>query len=85
MAHWFKAVTGISTAAVILSAHGASYSAAAVKVGITTNYILKASNWRSESVFQKFYYKPSDNLLYGRAALFNSASNNTVDTYVGLK
>ncbi|XP_065902413.1 uncharacterized protein [Dysidea avara] len=82
VARWLKAVltaAGIDTA--IFSAHstrGASSSAAA-KVGITTNDILKAADWSSESVFQKFYYKPSDNPSYGRAVLSNSATNNTVD------
>ena len=82
VARWLKSVlgaAGIDTA--IFSAHstrGASSSAAA-NVGITTNDILKAANWSSESVFQKFYYKPSDNLSYGRAVLSNSATNNTID------
>ena len=55
VARWLKSVlsaAGIDTA--IFSAHstkGASSSAAA-NVGITTNDILKAENWNSESVFQ---------------------------------
>ena len=82
VARWLKSVlsaAGIDTE--IFSAHstrGASSSAAA-NVGITTNDILKAANWSSESAFQKFYYKPSDNLSYGRAVLSNSATNNTID------
>jgi len=58
---------GIDTT--IFSVHftkGASSSPAA-KVGTTTNDILKPADWSSESVFQRFYYKPSDNLSYGRA------------------
>jgi len=82
VARWLKSVlnaAGIDTA--IFSAHstrGASSSTAA-NIGITTNDILKAANWSSESVFQKFYYKPSDNPSYGRAVLSKSATNNTVD------
>jgi len=57
---------------------GASSSATA-NVGITTNDILNTANWSSQSVFQKFYYKPSDDSSYGRAVLSNSATNNTVD------
>ena len=82
VARWLKSVlsaAGIDTA--IFSAHstrGASSSAAA-NVGITTSDILKAANWSSESAFQKFYYKPSDDSSYGRAVLSNSATNNTVD------
>ena len=80
VARWLKSVlsaAGIDTA--IFSAHssrGASSSAAA---NVGTNDILKAANWSAESVFQKFYYKPSDNSSYGRAVLSNSATNNTVD------
>ena len=38
------------------STHGASTLAAA-RAGITTGDILKAANWNSESVFQRFYQK----------------------------
>ena len=41
------------------STRGASASAAA-RGGITTEDILKAANWSSESVFQKFYHKEVD-------------------------
>jgi len=82
VARWLKSVlsaAGIDTA--IFSAHSTrgTSSSAAANVGITTNDILKAANWSSESVFQKFYYKPSDDSSYGRAVLSNSATNNTVD------
>ena len=82
VAHWLKSVlsaAGINTA--IFSAHstGGASSSAAANVGITTNDILKATNWSSESVFQRFYYKPSDNASYGRAILSTSATNKTVD------
>ena len=68
VAHWLKAVltaAGIDTA--IFSTHSTTgeSSCAAAKVGITTNDILKAADWSSESVFQKFYNKPSDNPSYG--------------------
>ena len=42
----------------IFKAHSVSTSAAAV-AGITTNDILKAADWSSKAVFQKFYHKPS--------------------------
>ena len=82
VARWLKSVlsaAGIDTA--IFSAHSirGAFSSAAANVGITTNDILKAANWSSESVFQRFYYKPSDNASYGRAILSTSATNNTVD------
>ena len=41
----------------------------AANMGVTTNDILKAANWSSESVFQKFYHKPTEKCNYGRAVL----------------
>ena len=41
------------------STRGASASAAA-RGGVTTEDILKAANWSSESLFQKFYHKNVD-------------------------
>ena len=41
------------------STRGASASAA-VRGGITTADILKAANWSSESIFQRFYHKEID-------------------------
>ena len=40
------------------STRGASTSAAADS-GITTSDILKAADWSTESVFRKFYYRPT--------------------------
>ena len=66
----------------IFSAHsvrGAS-STAAASTGISTAEILKAANWSSESIFQRFYYRSTDNPSYGRAVISqHSATNNTVD------
>ena len=50
------------------SVRGVSSSKAA-NMGITTNDILKAANWSTESVFQKFNYKPTISASYGRAVL----------------
>uniref|UniRef100_A0A1X7UE04 Tyr recombinase domain-containing protein n=1 Tax=Amphimedon queenslandica TaxID=400682 RepID=A0A1X7UE04_AMPQE len=47
---------------------GASASAAA-RGGIITEYILKAADWSSESVFQRFYHKSIDKSAYGKAVL----------------
>ena len=84
IARWLKSLleaAGIDTS--IFNAHsirGASTSKAA-NVGITTQDILKAADWKSESVFQKFYYKPTEAASYGRAVLRSKkqATNNTVD------
>lgn len=72
IARWLKSVlkeAGVDIA--IFHAHsirGASSSTAA-NMGVTNNEILKAADWSSESVFQKFYYKPSPNPTFGRAVL----------------
>ena len=72
IARWLKsllAAAGIDTS--VFAAHsvrGASSSTAA-NLGITTNDILKAADWSSESVFQKFYYKPTEDPSFGRAVL----------------
>ena len=64
------------------STRGASASAAS-RAGITTSDILKAANWNSESVFQRFYHKEIDRAAYGRAVIsqnsLGAATNNTVD------
>ena len=72
IARWLKYLlesAGIDTS--VFNAHsvrGAS-STAAANLGITTNDILKAADWSSESIFQRFYYKPTENPSYGRAVL----------------
>ena len=65
---------GIDTS--IFGAHstrGASASAAA-KAGITIGNFLKAANWNSESVFQRFYHKSVDKAAYGRAVINQNSS-----------
>lgn len=75
IARWLKLVlelAGIDTS--IFKAHstrGASTSAAA-QSGVTTNDILLAADWNSESVFCKFYYKPIHNDAYGKGVLSHS-------------
>ena len=77
IARWLKAIleeAGIDTS--IFGAHstrGASASAAA-KAGVTTGDILKAANWNSESVFQRFYHKSVDKAAYGRAVVNQNSS-----------
>ena len=72
IARWLKSLleaAGIDTTVFTAhSAQGASSSAAA-NLGITTNDILKAADWSSESVFQRFYYKPTEDPSFGRAVL----------------
>ena len=72
IARWLKNVlkaAGIDVS--IFGAHsvrGAS-SSTAMNMGIIINDILKAADWSSESVFQKFYYKGIENPNFGRAVL----------------
>ena len=76
IARWLKKVleeAGIDVS--IFSAHsvrGASSSAAAV-VGVTTNEILKAADWSTDSVFRRFYYKPVHSSSFGDAVLSSAA------------
>ena len=71
IARWLKTIlskAGVDTE--IFKAHSvqsASTSAAAM-AGITTEDILKAADWSSETVFQKFYHKPVRVNKFGRAA-----------------
>ena len=58
------------------STRGASASAAA-RGGITTEDILNAANWSSESVFQKFYHKEVDKGAYGRAVISKKSQNSS--------
>ena len=74
---WLKTIlqqAGVDIA--IFGAHstrGASASAAA-RGGITTEDILKAANWSSESVFQTYYHKEVDKAAYGRAVIRSNSS-----------
>ena len=50
------------------STRGAATTAAANK-GVTMSDILKAADWSSESVFKRFYYKPTRSSNFGRSVL----------------
>ena len=72
IARWLKEtlrLAGIDVS--IFSGHsvrGASTSAAA-GAGVTMNDIMQAADWSSESVFRRFYYRPSHDITYGRTVL----------------
>ena len=77
IARWLKEVlklSGFDTN--IFTAHStrSASSSAAADSGVTTSDILKAADWSSESVFRKFYYRPTHNPSYGRAVLTKSSS-----------
>ena len=71
---WYEAKSILSKAGVdteIFKAHSvrsASISAAATS-GITTGDILKAADWSSKAIFQKFYHKPIKLSDFGKAIL----------------
>ena len=80
IARWLKEViqaAGIDTA--IFKAHSvrAASTSAAASLGISTNEILEAADWSTNSTFQRFYYKPTHSSAFGKAVL--SATNNTID------
>ena len=85
-ARWLRTVleeAGIDSAIFgAYSTRGAS-ALAAVRGGVTLEDILKAANWSSESVFQRFYHKEVNQAAYGRAVInqnsLEEATNNTVD------
>ena len=76
VARWLKVLlgkAGVNTE--IFKAHSmrsASTSAAAA-AGVTTGGILKAADWSSEAVFQKFYHKPSAAGQFGLAVLSSNS------------
>ncbi len=66
IARWIKTVltkSGVNTD--IFKAHSVRSTAtsATANAGTTTSDILKAADWSSESVFQKFYYKLENKAL----------------------
>jgi len=68
-------MTGIDTDT--FKAHfvsGASATAAA-SAGLTFKQIMDAADWSSESVFQRFYYRPEMSNLIGTAVLSTSLTN----------
>ena len=76
IARWLKEVirdAGIDTN--IFKAHSvrAASTSAAAMLGISTNEILEAADWSTESTFQRFYYKPTHSSVFGKAVL--SATN----------
>ena len=80
IARWLKVVmevAGIDTS--IFKAHSvrsASTSTAATQ-GVTTEDILSAADWSTESSFQQFYYKPIHGKTFAKSVL--TATNNTID------
>ena len=55
----------------IFKAHSVRSAAvtSAANLGVTTNDVLNAADWSSESVFQKFYYKKEIKSTFDAAVL----------------
>ena len=72
IARWLKELlklSGFDTKIFMAHSTRSASSSAAADSGVTTNDILKAADWSSESVFRKFNNQPTHNPLYGRAVL----------------
>ena len=80
IARWLKEMLKLAGIDVsIFSGHsvrGASTSAAA-GAGATMNDIMQAADWSTESVFRRFYYRPSHDASYGRTVLSSSGTGET--------
>ena len=72
LGRWLKSLLGkAGTDTTIFKAHSVRGVAvtAAHNAGVTTGDILNAADWSTQSVFQKFYYKPSRSTGFGIAVL----------------
>ena len=72
VARWITTVlksAGIDTDTFKSHSVRSASATAAVSAGITTNQIMDAADWRSESVFERFYYKPGNSNSVGKAVL----------------
>lgn len=77
IARWLKQImelAGIDTS--VFKAHSVRSSTAAMQ-GITTEDILSAADWSSDSTFRRFYYKPIRDTGFAESVL--TATNNTID------
>ena len=73
VAWWLTTVlnkAGIDTS--IFKAHSVRSAAtsSASGAGVTTATILDAADWATETVFQRFYYKPKHNTTFGHHVLY---------------
>ena len=77
IARWLKEVLKLSGIDVsIFTAHStrSASASAAEDSGVTTSDILRAADWSAESVFRRFYYRPSHDPLYGRTVIASGNS-----------
>ena len=76
IARWLKCVLGDAGIDVnMFTAHSVrGASSAAAMAGVTTNDILKAADWNTDSVFRCFYYRPVHSSVFGDAVLSSGNS-----------
>ena len=77
IARWLRTIlelSGIDSS--IFGAHStrSASTSAAARGGVTLEDILKAANWSSESVFQKFYHKKVDKTSFGISVINQNSS-----------
>jgi len=60
----------------IFKAHSirSAATSAAADAGVSVTEIMQAADWTSASVFEKFYYRPSQSSTFGHT-IISSASN----------
>lgn len=72
IARWVKTMlTNAGVDTTIFKAHSVRSAATttAATAGLTMSIILDAADWSTESVFQKFYYKPKSSTTFGHTVL----------------
>ena len=73
---WLKTClqkAGIDTSKFKAHSTRAAAATKAAMSGLTVDEIMKAADWSSEGVFQKFYYRPQHSGKFGSAVLAASA------------
>jgi len=75
IARWIK--TGLSKAGIdtsIFKTHSIQSATTSAAAGASVTEIMEAADWTSESMFEKFYHRPSRSSTFGHTFI-NSASN----------
>jgi len=82
IARWLKSClhkAGVDTSRFTAHSTRAAAATKAAMSGLTVEEIMKAADWSSEGVFQKFYYRPQHSVEFGSSVLAASASKSHVD------
>ena len=77
IARWIRTIlskAGIDTDTFKAHSTRSAAVSTAASIGLTTNDILNAADWSSESVFRKFYYRPEAKNTFGIAVLSKQAT-----------